>query len=66
MRINYGDDANNQGGNDNENAIGANHVINLFCTSLVLQVDNVFGTMGTHTFTTDVNEILVPLKCLCP
>jgi hypothetical protein len=55
--INYGDAANNQGGNDNENAIGANHVIDLFSLAWAVQVDNVFGTMGTHTFTTDVNEI---------
>jgi len=55
--INYGDAVNNQGGNDNENAIGANHVINLFSLAWYCQVDNAFGTMGTHTFTTDVNEI---------
>jgi hypothetical protein len=55
--INYGDAANNQGGNDNENAIGANHIINLFALAYYCQVDNIFGTMGTHTFTTDVNEI---------
>jgi hypothetical protein len=55
--INYGDAANNQGGNDNENAIGANHVINLFALAWYCQVDNTFGTMGTHDFTTGVNEI---------
>lgn len=55
--INYGDDANNQGGNDNENAIGANHVIDLFSTAWYCQVDNVFGTMGNHTFTTDVEPV---------
>jgi len=55
--INYGDAANNQGGNDNENAIGANHVIELFALAWAVQVDNVFGTMGNHTFTTDVNDV---------
>lgn len=55
--INYGDAANNQGGNDNENAIGANHVIELFSAAWYCQVDNDFGTMGNHTFTTDVEPI---------
>lgn len=55
--INYGDAANNQGGNDNENAIGSNHIIDLFASAWYCQVDNVFGTMGTHTFTTDVKDI---------
>lgn len=55
--INYGDNVNNGGGNDNENAIGANHIINLFALAWSVQVDNVFGTMGTHSFTTDVKEI---------
>lgn len=55
--INYGDAVNNGGGNDNENAIGANHVITLFALAWDVQVDNVFGTMGNHTFTTDVNDL---------
>lgn len=55
--INYGDNVNNGGGNDNENAIGANHIINLFALAYYCTVDNTFGTMGTHPFTTDVNEI---------
>jgi hypothetical protein len=55
--INYGDNVNNGGGNDNENAIGSNHVINLFALAWYCSVDNTFGTMGTHPFTTDVNEI---------
>lgn len=54
--INYGDAVNNGGGNDNENAIGANHVIDLFALAWAVQVDNVFGTMGNHTFTTDVQD----------
>ncbi|NWG29049.1 MAG: T9SS type A sorting domain-containing protein [Ignavibacteriaceae bacterium] len=55
--INYGDAVNNGGGNDNENAIGANHVIELFALAWSCRVDNVFGTMGNHTFTTDVNDV---------
>jgi hypothetical protein len=55
--INYGDGVNNGGGNDNENAIGANHVIELFALAWSCRVDNVFGTMGNHTFTTDVNDV---------
>jgi hypothetical protein len=56
--INYGDAINNGGGNDNENAIGANHVIDLFALAWYVSVDNSFGSMGNHPFTTDVNEIL--------
>jgi len=55
--INYGDAINNGGGNDNENAIGANHVIDLFALAWYVSVDNSFGSMGNHPFTTDVNEI---------
>jgi hypothetical protein len=55
--INYGDAVNNGGGNDNENAIGANHVIDLFSSAWYCRVDNVFGTMGNHSFATDVNEV---------
>ena len=55
--INYGDAANNQGGNDNEAGVGSNHIITLFPAFWYGVVDNVFGTMGNHDFTTDVNEI---------
>jgi hypothetical protein len=55
--INYGDNVNNQGGNDNENAIGANHVIHLFSLAWYCQVDNTFGTMGNHDFTTGINDL---------
>jgi len=55
--INYGDAVNNGGGNDNENAIGANHVIELFALAWYVSVDNSFGSMGNHPFTTDVNEV---------
>jgi hypothetical protein len=55
--INYGDAANNGGGNDNEAGVGSNHIITLFPSFWNGVVDNAFGTMGNHTFTTDVNEI---------
>jgi len=55
--INYGDAVNNGGGNDNENAIGSNHIIDLFPLAWYCTVENTFGTMGTHPFTTDVNEL---------
>lgn len=55
--INYGDAVNNGGGNDNENAFDANHVIELFALAWSCRVDNVFGTMGNHTFTTGVNDV---------
>jgi len=55
--INYGDAVNNGGGNDNEAGVGDNHTIELFSLAWYCRVDNVFGTMGNHTFTTDVNEI---------
>jgi hypothetical protein len=55
--INYGDAVNNGGGNDNENAIGANHIIDLFPLAWYCTVENTFGSMGTHPFVTDVNEI---------
>jgi len=55
--INYGDAANNQGGNDNEAGVGANHIITLFPSFWYGVVDNVFGTMGNHDFTTGVNEL---------
>jgi len=55
--INYGDAVNNQGGNDNEAGVGTNHFVTLFSTFWYGVVDNVFGTMGTHDFTTDVKDI---------
>jgi hypothetical protein len=55
--INYGDAANNEGGNDNENAIGANHEINLFASAHYAEVLSTFGTMGLQGFTTDVKDI---------
>jgi hypothetical protein len=55
--INYGDDLNNGGGNDNENSVGTDHFITLFSSFWNGVVDNVFGTMGNHTFTTDVKNI---------
>ncbi len=47
--INYGDAANNQGGNDNENGVGADHFIQLASDMVSATVNNVFGTMGDHT-----------------
>ena len=55
--INYGDAANNQGGNDNENAIGANHQFNLFPSAYYAETLDTFGTMGLKDFTTDVKDI---------
>lgn len=46
--INYGDAANNEGGNDNENGVGANHFVNLTPDMTSAKVENVFGDMGTH------------------
>lgn len=46
--INYGDAANNEGGNDNENGVGANHFVNLTPDMTSAKVKNVFGDMGTH------------------
>ncbi len=47
--INYGDAANNQGGNDNENGVGADHFIDLTADLASAKVENTFGTMGNHT-----------------
>ena len=52
--INYGDDANNQGGNDNENAIGANHEFDLFPLAQYCETLDTFGIMGLKDFVTDV------------
>ncbi len=47
----------NQGGNDNENGVGADHFIDLPSTIRYAIVANVFGTMGTHPIT-DVADVL--------
>lgn len=54
--INYGDAVNNGGGNDNENAIGANHIIHLFSTAWYCETLDTFGLMGTKDFVTDVEN----------
>jgi hypothetical protein len=55
--INYGDAANNQGGNDNENAIGANHQFNLFPSAQFCETLDTFGVMGLKDFVLDVEPI---------
>jgi hypothetical protein len=55
--INFGDDANNQGGNDNENAIGANHQFNLFPTAWYCETLDTFGIMLLKDFVSDVDPI---------
>ena len=55
--INYGDSVNNGGGNDNENAIGANHIINLFASLYYAETLDTFGVMGEKDFVTDVEDI---------
>ncbi len=45
----------NQGGNDNENGVSQDHFINLLPAMMSATVQNVFGTMGTHTL---VNVVL--------
>ncbi|HSW53721.1 MAG TPA: choice-of-anchor X domain-containing protein [Ignavibacteriaceae bacterium] len=57
--INYGDWVNNGGGNDNENYIGANHIIELEQLLGSAQVLNVFGTMGLHQL---INQVYVPVE----
>jgi hypothetical protein len=56
----------NNGGNDNENGVGADHFITLTSDLVSATVVNVFGTMGNHPLinvVTDVNDIkdLVPV-----
>jgi hypothetical protein len=48
----------NQGGNDNENGVGANHNITLTPTMTFGIVENVFGTMGDHEVITGVTDRL--------
>jgi len=55
--INYGDAANNQGGNDNENAIGANHEFALFPSAWYCETLDTFGIMGYKDFVTDVEPV---------
>lgn len=63
--VNYGGGAANTGCadnfNDNENAIGDNHVINLFSTAWYCEVLDTFGIMGPQEFTTDVEDITTAL-----
>lgn len=47
----------NEGGNDNENGVGADHFINLTPTMISATVENVFGTMGTHTLVNVVTDV---------
>lgn len=54
--INYGDAVNNGGGNDNENGIGANHIIDLFSTAWYCETLDTFGIMGLKDFVTDVKD----------
>ncbi|MFZ1291892.1 MAG: T9SS type A sorting domain-containing protein, partial [Melioribacteraceae bacterium] len=55
--INYGDAANNQGGNDNENGVGADHFITLNADLVSAKVENIFGTMGDHDLTDMVTGV---------
>jgi len=55
--INYGDADNNQGGNDNENGVGADHFIELTADMASAKVENVFGVMGDHELTDIVTGI---------
>lgn len=65
LRIQYKYGANwgllsNNGGNDNENGVGADHFINLTSDLVSATVQNVFGTMGDHplvNIVTDVKEL---------
>jgi hypothetical protein len=63
LRIQYKYGANwalptNQGGNDNENGVGADHFINLTPDMTYGVVNNIFGTMGDHPVITDVTDQL--------
>lgn len=63
LRVQYKYGANwglptNQGGNDNENGVGADHFINLTSSMTYGKVENVFGTMGEHTVITGITEQL--------
>jgi hypothetical protein len=63
LRIQYKYGANfglptNQGGNDNENGVGADHFINLTPTMTYGIVNNIFGTMGDHEVVTSITDKL--------
>jgi len=57
--INYGDNANNGGGNDNEAGIGDDHFIELSRYMVSATVENVFGTMGFHDL---INVVIIPVE----
>jgi hypothetical protein len=57
--INYGDNINNGGGNDNEAGMGNNHIIELEQLLASAQVENVFGQMGLHTL---INKVYIPVE----
>ena len=54
----------NQGGNDNENGVGADHFINLTSAMISATVVNVFGTMGDHTLENIVLDVVSELPGL--
>jgi hypothetical protein len=56
--INYGDNANNGGGNDNEAGAGDDHFIELSRYMVSATVENVFGLMGYH----NLINIVVPVE----
>jgi len=55
--INYGDALNNEGGNDNENGVGANHTVELFANAYYVETLDTFGIMGPKDFVTDVRDV---------
>jgi hypothetical protein len=55
--LNFGDDVNNGGGNDNENAIGANHQFNLFPSAQYCVTKDTFGIMLLKDFVSDVEPV---------
>ena len=57
--INYGDNLNNGGGNDNEAGYSDNHFIELSQYMISATVDNVFGTMGYHNL---INIVIIPVE----
>jgi hypothetical protein len=57
--INYGDNINNGGGNDNEAGMEDNHIIELEQLLVYAQVENVFGQMGLHTL---INKEYIPVE----
>ena len=57
--INYGDDANNGGGNDNEAGFTDDHFIELSQYMVSATVENVFGAMGFHNL---INIVIIPVE----